>query len=425
MSRLATYMPTYFSAEEMAGMYDLFVLLTTKRSTLLEIHNINPAAKLFLGCNIGCVRINLANFDNDPNVQGGWINWTPDQLLYSDMACMANAVRQNLKMGVDWLMRDADGNPIEVMYNFALANVLKTCPKGVWGFTKGKTFLEAHAMCLNTLCNSNGMKDLLSGVAFDMGGNLAVTARGILDHIDEDTWNSQTQGWLPEFLNFLSLLNLGNMHIMINTPGQSHVWPGRTGNVQNEDWAGSYKLESFLTPNGWRKTLNATDFWQSWRYWVREDPRGAFKSGLEYIKSINKQENTVVVVSPESNSTRNEQRRHVRFCVGTFLLSASDVKNVGPYFALDNYMDSSAIPQGLFNTYLNWLNSEILTESYMAVYGDKAIYARKLQQGPFVCYIVVNPNDTEVNGLAPRDATIIQPHWYSFIELMKWRKILR
>lgn len=414
---------------QLARENSIIVASTTWITNWEEAKRANPNVENWDTMNLGIMWYNHNSHNDDPFEQGGFIEWHPLQQWSID-ARMTTLVQENLKLGVDWFVRDRQGKPLKAygLPTAAVLNTTESCPRSrVPGPFYNCTVMEAYAKILAELANDPRYRAAVDVMYFDMGGNLWSTLWELRhSNMLQDTWDNYDNGWITAYRYWVRAMDKIDFRIHINANGESWIWPDQNGNTHNHYWVDGYKMENPFAQGDWRQTLPYEEQFRTWLGpYIRYDARGSIRVGLRWMQEVVGSENIVIQAQGNTTWSQQENRRHSRMCLATWLLAYE--KDKGPRFSFDTYWDTNErVDLRDFPEVRTWTQMEPTDAPlYTRDIGGKTLYLRKMKlAGRWNVLLITNPNEEWVYGVPPKDAMILILDMLGFQQLMQWHRVL-
>lgn len=316
----------------------------------------------------------------------------------------------------DWYLRDTNGNRIPEWDGYA-ANWTRYCKKGVYGTSRGLTYVEWLTQVAIPQITKNGpawtpwgrgsssydglMLEILADCVGSFGWQAYQKADPDLDGIAEGVYHTCTQGGDLDSLSILyrEQNELFHQGLYQALPPDCMVLMNGANKHVNPSWwtdTAGMKLESWMgSPNpAWQD-------WWDWFYGLRDyNGQELWGPGYQWCETFVEHDgsedegwdHTLIQVYQRSSWGPDETQRRKRLGLGTTLLGEG-------YFMFTK--DQHAI---LWQPEYEWdFGSPVgpfFRETYSRLGGVDSLYVRTFTDG----FVEVNPNPRVVNGVAAQDA---------------------
>ncbi|MCC7141266.1 MAG: hypothetical protein IT349_04120 [Candidatus Eisenbacteria bacterium] len=316
----------------------------------------------------------------------------------------------------DWYLRDTNGNRIPEWDGYA-ANWTRYCKKGVYGTSRGLTYVEWLTQVAIPQITKNGsawepwgrgsssydglMLEILADCVGSFGWQAYQNADPDLDGVAEGVYHTCTQGGDLDSLSILyrEQNELFHQRLYQALPPDCMVLMNGANKHVNPSWwtdTAGMKLESWMgSPNPvWQD-------WWDWFYGLRDyNGQELWGPGYQWCETFVEHDgsedegwdHTLIQVYQRSSWGPDETQRRKRLGLGTTLLGEG-------YFMFTK--DQHAI---LWQPEYEWdfgaAVGPFFRETYSRLGGVDSLYVRTFADG----FVEVNPNPRVVNGVAAQDA---------------------
>lgn len=387
-----------------ARAYDSAFVSISWFDTIIGMKRTNPDLKIYHDISPQFIWYNHVG---DPFAGYEWWKETVNTSVHRRIQ---EALKYNLDLGCDWILRWPDGRPVLPQHNNCFMNWTETCPKGKWDWSEGLTAMEAALAAIKYVTSRSEWQENIEGMLLEMGGRCLYSACG--DKIPGYTGGCSREdggGWVtaatePYWQDFAKRVREENPSIVfiINT-GASPMW----GDLRDMKVNG-FKYENFLTQHG--SAFREGDWWSYWDNPFVDGERKAL--GLYDMHIAGGAHECIVQTTPKQSWNATRKRQHYRISIGTALL-------VGAKIACDRTASLHGVTVAESPEYWEWTKYTSTKEFKRFNLPGGSIFTRLMWKGAFPYLLVVNPGPTFIfNGILPLDAQMIS--LASLISLMKW-----